>query len=395
MIVEEKTKSMNIVFLSTLLTPHQIPFCDELYGICNSFTFIQITEVGETWESKGEFIHRKDYPYLKQYSDLLGCKSIINDADVVLIGGCDLSVVKERLKAGKLVLVYLERFYKRGISIKNLFRCIVGTYIHHGRFQKYNVALMCASAYCAGDAAQFGNYKNKTYKWGYFPKMEKCEKKIPKDRNQIIWAGRLIDWKHPDYAVLAIKELIKEYPNVVLKIYGDGDEKNNLKSLIGQLDIANNVCIMGAASSEEVKLEMKKSLIFLSTSDYQEGWGVVLNEAMNCRCIVVASHAAGSTPFLINNGINGFVYESGNIQQIAEYCRKVLSDENLQRVISDNAYKTISEMWNPRVAARRFVMLSDALINGKNTPFDEGPCSLAYPIRQEDMYKIIIGATNA
>ena len=140
---------------------------------------------------------------------------------------------------------------------------------------------------------------------------------------------------------------------------------------------------------------MKKSLIFLSTSDYQEGWGVVLNEAMNCRCIVIASHAAGSTPFLINNGINGFVYESGNIQQITEYCRIALTDEKLQSYISDNAYKTISEMWNPRVAAQRFIMLSDALINGKNTPFIEGPCSFAYPIRQRDMYKTIIGATNA
>ena len=50
MAIEEAVNRMNIVFLSTLLTPHQIPFCDEMYGICKSFTFIQMNEVGEKWE---------------------------------------------------------------------------------------------------------------------------------------------------------------------------------------------------------------------------------------------------------------------------------------------------------------------------------------------------------
>lgn len=380
---------MKVAFISNLLTPHQIPFCNEMNRLCAEFTFFQVEENGDEWTSKGERIYRKDYSYLYQFAKSPECLKTIMDADVVLIGSCDLSLVTERLKAGKLVVVYLERFYKKGITIKNFIRCIGGTYIHHGRFQKYNVNLLCAGAYCAGDAAVFGNYRNRTYKWGYFPKLEDYRADIEKIPNQIIWVGRLIDWKHADHAVKAAADLVKDHPDVILKIYGDGSEKKGIRTLVKHLHLENNIFIMGEAPAEDVKQEMKRSAIFLATSDYQEGWGAVLNEAMNCRCAVVASHAAGSTPFMIRNGENGYVYESGNIRQLTDLCRVLLDDPKLRKKLSDNALDTIVRTWNPQEAAKRFVALSEALLAGEKTPYQDGPCSIAYPIRQREMYSYI------
>ena len=45
----------------------------------------------------------------------------------------------------------------------------------------------------------------------------------------------------------------------------------------------------------------------------QEGWGAVLNEAMNSGCACIASHAIGSAGFLIEHGENGFVYRDGDM----------------------------------------------------------------------------------
>lgn len=390
-----KSERLSIVFISTLLTPHQIPFCQEINNLCEDFTFYQVNDVNNEWVSKGETIRKSDYCFLQQFSKSEECEKKIINADIVLIGGCDLSLVKKRLKAGKIVFVYLERFYKKGISIKNFVRCIVGTYMHHGKYQKYDVNLLCASAYCAGDAAIFGNYKNRTYKWGYYTKFEESKLNVDKNQNQIIWVGRLIDWKHAEYAVEAMAEIVKHHPDVVLKIYGDGNEKKNLYSLIKQLRLENNVKIMGAVSSENVRQEMKQSAVFLSTSDYQEGWGAVINEAMNCRCAVVASHAAGSTPFMIKNGVNGYIYQCGDVQKIADLCKILIENTDLCKKISENAYRTIRDIWNPKQAAERFIELSKALLNGNKTPFyDDGPCSIAQPIRQKEMYEYIMGDEN-
>lgn len=386
---------LKVVFISTLLTPHQIPFCDEMYKLCSEFTFIQMNNAGEEWMSKGERIRGSDHPYFQQFSPSDGFTQIIIDADAVLVGGCDLSLLLPRLKAGKPVFLYLERFYKKGINIRNFIKCIGGTYIHHGRFQKYNVNLLCTGAYCAGDAAIFHNYTGRTYKWGYFPRFEDMDSSVKKQRNQIIWVGRLIDWKHAEEAVRAVSLIVKTHPDVILKIYGDGDEKNGLIALTEELGLRDNVRIMGAIPAESVKEEMKKTGIFLSTSDYQEGWGAVLNEAMNCRCAVVASHAAGSTPFLIRHGYNGYVYKSGDISQMADYCGKLLDSHELQERFAENAYNTIKNEWSPTQAAERFLCLVEAQTAGKPFPYNSGPCSIAQAIRQDKMYDIITGESNA
>lgn len=49
--------------------------------------------------------------------------------------------------------------------------------------------------------------------------------------------------------------------------------------------------------ASEVRSYMEKADIYLFTSDFNEGWGAVLNESMNSGCAVVASHAIGSVPF--------------------------------------------------------------------------------------------------
>ena len=61
---------------------------------------------------------------------------------------------------------------------------------------------------------------------------------------------------------------------------------------------------------------MEKSSIYLFTSNFDEGWGAVLNESMNSACAVISSHAAGATPFLISHNINGLLYTSGDVDEL-------------------------------------------------------------------------------
>jgi len=137
---------------------------------------------------------------------------------------------------------------------------------------------------------------------------------------------------------------------------------------------------------EQVREHMEKSNIYLFTSDFNEGWGAVLNESMNSGCAVVASHAIGSVPFLIKNEKNGFIYKNGDIQDLYQYTKRLLDDRRLCVKLGREAYRTLAETWNAKVAAERFIQLAKGLLRDENVLFQDGPCSKANTIKQRDVY---------
>ena len=132
-------------------------------------------------------------------------------------------------------------------------------------------------------------------------------------------------------------------------------------------------------SPDEVRSHMERADIFLFTSDFNEGWGAVLNESMNSGCAVVASHAIGSVPFLIRDGENGLIYQNGNQRQLEERVCRLLDDGEFRRKLAREAYRTISGEWNAECAAERLLLLAGTLMaKGKaQCPFGEGLCSRA------------------
>lgn len=128
---------------------------------------------------------------------------------------------------------------------------------------------------------------------------------------------------------------------------------------------------------------MERAQIFLFTSDYNEGWGAVLNEAMSNGCAVVASHAIGSVPFLIQDRENGLIYENGNFNDIYKKVSLLLKNQELQKSYGIKAYNTIFSLWNANIAAERVLKLASEIINGNKEPdiFLDGPCSKAVTIK--------------
>ena len=122
---------------------------------------------------------------------------------------------------------------------------------------------------------------------------------------------------------------------------------------------------------------MEKAQIFLVTSDRNEGWGAVVNEAMNSCCSVIANHAAGAVPYLIQNGSNGFIYKDGDIDELFDKVIWLLTHESFRRQMGKEAYLTIINQWNAKTAASRLLTLSQRLLEGKGTPYSDGICSQA------------------
>lgn len=375
---------MKVVFISNYLNHHQIPLSNALYQqVHGRYRFIGTQPMTQERMNLGWKVERT-YPYeIHSYGTeeaTAECKRLADHSDVVIVGSAVDDFMVDRLKAGKLTFKYSERFYKEGTPLKKFPRHLVSAWLHHGRFQKYPLYMLCASAYTAGDAARFGNYIGRCYKWGYFPETKHYDLESllkNKKRTSLLWAGRLIDWKHPEYAIRAARRLKEEGYNFELNMVGTGAMEEELRAMVCQHDLGDVVHLLGSMPPEQVRTHMERAGIFLFTSDRQEGWGAVLNESMNSGCAVVACSAIGSVPFLVKDGINGETYPEGDFEAFYRKVKKLMDDVSLQERYGREAYRTITEEWCAEVATERFLKLAECLQNGKDTPFEEGACSKA------------------
>lgn len=388
---------MKITFFSNFLNHHQLPFCKEMYEcIGEDFKFVATEPVPQERLNMGYHDMSTQYPFaINTYSSKQAYEEAVelgNESDVVIIGSAPKLFIENRLKSNKLTFYYMERIFKKGrhriLNPKTLSYLL----LNHSRHRNRNLYMLCASAYTSADFNLVGAYRNKAYKWGYFPEVKKYDlnelMSIKKQNklSKLLWVGRFLDWKHPDDAVKLGKMLKDNGYKFDLDIIGTGPMESQIKNMIISNNLKNEVKLLGSMKPEEVREHMEKANIFLFTSDFNEGWGAVLNESMNSGCGIVASHAIGSVPFLLKNKTNGLIYKNGDINHLCQNVEYLLDNEEERYQMGINAYKTLHDSWNAEEAAIRVIKLSAGLLNGNVPVFKDGPCSIAENISQKYRY---------
>lgn len=247
--------------------------------------------------------------------------------------------------------------------------------------------MLAASAYTREDVNAVGAYKNKVFKWGYFTKVEDFPLETAANfgvssgetEAHIMWCARFLRWKHPELPVMLARRLKDKGYRFVLDMYGAGVELERTINLASELDVLDAVRFLGNLPNDEILKQMRRHEIFLFTSDKNEGWGAVLNESMSNGCAVVASNLIGSVPFMIEDGINGLVFKSENLDSLEAKVTSLLDNAEYRRTIAMNAIETMREVWSPKNAAKNFLELCEAIENGRrlDSVIDKGPCSMA------------------
>lgn len=370
---------MKAAFVSNYINHHQIPFCNEMHRLLKGeFTFVQ-TEPMEAERVRMGW-HEGDRPaYVRcWYEEPEYCRGLLLECDVVLFGGTDdESFIQERLQSGKLVIRLSERLYKTGQWKAVSPRGLKKKYLDHTRYRKKQVYLLCSGAYVPSDFHIVRAYPGKMYCWGYFP--ETCNYdldqlfagkgwktaqggKVP----YLLWAARMIGWKHPELALETARYLKERDLPFHLDMIGDGEMRQELEELCRSYGLEEQVRFLGFQPPEQVRRHMEKADIFLFTSDRQEGWGAVANEAMNSGCALVADHMIGAVPYLVTNGVNGLVYRDGRQQELFGQVHKLVENRELCHRLGHQAYNTITAVWNAENAAARLLHLMESLLRGEN-----------------------------
>lgn len=156
----------------------------------------------------------------------------------------------------------------------------------------------------------------------------------PDNYLKIIFVGTLRQIKGIRYLIEAMSIIRLNNPHVELVIVGDGEEKEYLQKLTSDLNLNNCVSFVGKVPNDDIPQYMKEADLFVLPS-LSESFGIVNIEAMASGLPIVSTNVGG-LPYLIKDGINGFLVNPKDPDAIAEKSLLILNDMNLKERISQN-----------------------------------------------------------
>lgn len=163
---------------------------------------------------------------------------------------------------------------------------------------------------------------------------------ITKNQKVMIFSGKLIKRKEPK---LLLEALLKVDKNSYCLIFlGSGPLEDELKIYAKENKL--NVRFLGFINQSEIPKYYFLSDIFILPSTY-ETWGLVVNEAMCCKNAIISSSLVGSSYDIVKDDFNGYVFESGNSNDLYKKIENLLSNDKKLEEFKKNSFELINN-WN-------------------------------------------------
>jgi glycosyltransferase involved in cell wall biosynthesis len=154
--------------------------------------------------------------------------------------------------------------------------------------------------------------------------------------------GALRKIKGLDIAIKSIKPLIDKGLNIKYYIYGEGEEKENLKKLCEQLEIQMHVFFKGDISNST---SVMKGFYAVLQPSHHESFGYTLIEAMAEGVVVIASNTGGMKEIIVHQE-NGLSFESGCSLQLTNNLNDLIKNPELYKKLVEQGKKTVIEKFN-------------------------------------------------
>lgn len=159
-------------------------------------------------------------------------------------------------------------------------------------------------------------------------------KKIETKRPTILFAGALEKQKGAHLLVPIMLEIIKSYPDALMKIAGVGLLMGEIKNSIENHNLKNNFETLGFINSQDMREFYCSGDVFLMPSVWHEQFGLVGPEALSCKVPVVATDVGGISEWL-TNGENGYLVSPNDVTGFSKAITNILGDHELKKSMGD------------------------------------------------------------
>lgn len=183
--------------------------------------------------------------------------------------------------------------------------------------------------------------------------------------NEILFVGRLVEKKGISYLLDAMPEILRQYPDVRLRLVGSGPLEEVLRQQSDRLGIAHAVIFQGAVRNAEIPDMYRRATIFvapsvITTQGDQEGLGLVLVEALACGCPVITTDLPAIRDVVID-GVTGLICHSKDSAEIARKAIVLLNDPAFRQTLARAGRQYVLEHFDWDIVADRYMRLIDDL----------------------------------
>lgn len=163
--------------------------------------------------------------------------------------------------------------------------------------------------------------------------------------------GRLAPQKGLQYLLRAAPEVLRENPNTLFVLVGDGPERNALETEATHLGIRSSVCFLGVR--EDIP-ELLSSMDVVVMPSLFEGLPMALLEAMASGRAVVASRVGG-IPNAIQERVNGVMLSPGDVSGLTAALCDLLKNRELRLALGQKARETVGSRFSAASMAKRYL----------------------------------------
>lgn len=185
-------------------------------------------------------------------------------------------------------------------------------------------------------------------------------KNIIDKRNGLICVGRLDKQKQFDVAIEIVSILKHKYGrHINLLIVGDGADKPKLIKLTQKLNVSELVELTGIVDDPTAYYD--SSRIFLHPA-YNEGFGLVVTEAMSMGLCVLVSNS-GALPEIIENGKTGYILPLKDAESWAALIDKIYDNKKLLENLGNAAHKRVNEKFSSELHIKGYNNFYNSIIS--------------------------------
>jgi len=165
------------------------------------------------------------------------------------------------------------------------------------------------------------------------------DNKKKKRENIILNIGRLVPQKRQDLLIKAFNVFSNNNKGYKLIILGDGPEREKLNQMIQEMNLSNDIELLGFV--KDVYNYLSIASIFAMTSAF-EGFGLVFLEAMNAKVPIVSFDIPGARDIL-THGKDALLVPFGDVYQFAKAMETVLKNTELYNALINNGRETLKK----------------------------------------------------
>lgn len=195
----------------------------------------------------------------------------------------------------------------------------------------------------------------------------KMDKQVRRRSFEILFVGRLVEKKGVNYLLDAFSTLHENFPDLTLRIIGDGTLRNTLEIQADRLGIRELITFEGALSSKHVSSAFARATLCVvpsitAESGDREGLGLVPIEAMASGCPVIASDY-NAVKDIIVDGVNGYIFKQKDVTELKAAISLLLTDPVLRDELSKNALKTAHAVFSWEICSEKYREIYHSLID--------------------------------